>query len=122
MQKVTLTSLTDAIAATLTYLFYHLASKPEWQDKLRSEIQQIKSDNRLTDRNVPDQFLKEAPILNGLINETMRLNPPVPSGVFRKTPPEGVMIGQTFIPGDTNIQMPQYVMSRCESSSFPECL
>jgi len=106
----------DTTAATLTHLFYHLSSKPEWQQKLRDELQQIKADNKLTERVIPDLWLKDAPILNGMINETLRLNPPVPSGVFRKTPPEGVMIGRTFIPGDTNIQIPQYVLSRCEST------
>lgn len=104
----------DTTAATLSYLLYHIASKPVWQEKLRAEIQQIKHPHKATERVFPDQWLKEAPVLNSMINETLRLNPPVPSGVFRKTPPEGVMIGNTFIPGNTNIQMPQYVMSRCK--------
>lgn len=95
----------DTTAATLSYLFYHIASKPQWQDKLRKEMQQIKLDNRSTDRVIPDSLLKEAPILNGMINETLRLNPPVPSGVFRKTPAEGVNIGETFVPGNTVIQV-----------------
>jgi len=40
------------------------------------------------------------------------LNPPVPSGVFRETPAEGVNIGDVYIPGHTVIQMPQYAMAR----------
>jgi len=109
----------DTTAATLTYLFYHIASKPEWQEKLREEIHGVKQKhmNEKEGTVILDQWLKDedqAPILNGMINETLRLNPPVPSGVFRKTPSEGVNIGTTFIPGDTVIQMPQYVMSRCK--------
>lgn len=104
----------DTTAATLSYLFYHIASKKEWQDKLRKEIQDIRMSNKSTSQNVPDALLKDAPILNGMINETLRMNPPVPSGVFRKTPAEGVSIGETFVPGNTVIQMPMYVMSRCK--------
>lgn len=101
-------------AATLSYLMYHLASKPEWQKKLRAELNKIKHDNKLTERLFPDQYLKDNDLFNGLINETLRLNPPVPSGVFRMTPPEGVNVGSTYIPGNTTIQMPMYAMSRCK--------
>lgn len=104
----------DTTAATLSHLYYHIASKPEWQKKLRDEIQKIKQENTAVGREVPDQWLKDAPVINGMINETLRLNPPVPSGVFRKTPPEGVSIGSTYIPGNTVIQMPQYPMGRCK--------
>lgn len=104
----------DTTAATLTYLFYHIASKPEWQQKLRKEIQDIKAKNSLKEKIIPDSMIKDAPILNGMINEALRLNPPVPSGVFRRSPKEGVMIGNTFIPGNTNIQIPQYALSRCK--------
>lgn len=104
----------DTTAATLSHLFYHIASKKEWQDKLYKEVQEIKRENESTDSTLPDLWLKDAPILNGMINEALRLNPPVPSGVFRKTPREGITIGETFVPGNTVIQMPMYVMSRCE--------
>lgn len=104
----------DTTAATLSHLFYFIASKPEWQKKLREEVQEIKSQNKAVDRTVPDQWLKDAPVINGMINEALRLHPPVPSGVFRKTPPEGVKIGSTFVPGNTVIQMPQYAMGRCK--------
>lgn len=101
-------------AATLSYLVFHLAEKPEWQQKLRKELERIRADNKSTEKIFPDQWLKDSDLFNGLINETLRLNPPVPSGVFRRTPPEGISIGDTYIPGNTNIQMPMYVMSRCE--------
>ncbi|KAK5082012.1 hypothetical protein LTR05_007154 [Lithohypha guttulata] len=106
----------DTTAATLSYLFYHIASKKDWQEKLRKEIQDIKASTKSTERTIADQSLKDAPVLNGMINEALRLNPPVPSGVFRQTPPEGVTIGETFIPGNSVIQIPTYVMSRSEDN------
>jgi hypothetical protein len=53
--------------------------------------------------------------LNGAINETLRLHPPVPSGLPRLTPPEGITIGDTFIPGDTTLMLPYWSMGRCSS-------
>ena len=102
----------DTTAATLSYLFYHIASKPEWQTKLRDELHRIKKENDSTANIIPDLWLKDAQVLNGMINEALRLNPPVPSGVFRQAPPEGALIGDTFIPGNTVVQMPMYAMSR----------
>ena len=63
------------------------------------------SDNRL---------LATLPYLTALINETLRLHPPVPSGGLRDTPPEGILTGQTWIPGDTTVLIPQYSLGRSE--------
>jgi cytochrome P450 len=57
--------------------------------------------------------------LNGAINETLRLHPPVPSGLPRLTPPEGITIGDTFIPGDTTLMLPYWSMGRCSSPFVP---
>ncbi|KAF2725012.1 putative cytochrome P450 [Polychaeton citri CBS 116435] len=101
----------DTTATTLTHLFFHIACNLDWQDLLRDEIR------KHTDgKPILDQAIRDGPILNGMINEALRLNPPVPSGVFRKTPPEGVTIGQTFVPGETVIQMPQYAIGHDEDS------
>jgi cytochrome P450 len=88
----------DTTAATLVHLFRWLAKKPELQTRLREELQ----------GKTEHQDLLNNDFLNGLINETLRMNPPVPSGVFRKTPPEGIDIGNTFVPGNTVIQIPHY--------------
>lgn len=96
----------DTTAAALTHLFYHLAAEPSITQKLRHELRGLLGD----DVQVNHLKIQDAPFLNGCINETLRLNPPIPSGVFRKTPKEGVYVGETFIPGNTHIQMPGFVM------------
>jgi cytochrome P450 len=102
----------DTTAATLAHLFYHIAADPGIAQKLREELKpRLGEDGKITHQQVTD-----APFLNGCINEALRLNPPVPSGVFRKTPKEGVNIGETFIPGNTTIQMPGYVIGH---GTFP---
>jgi len=50
--------------------------------------------------------------LDAVINEAMRLHPAVPSGVQRQTPPEGLLIGNTFIPGNTIMKVPLHTVFR----------
>ncbi|KIX00842.1 uncharacterized protein Z518_09907 [Rhinocladiella mackenziei CBS 650.93] len=100
----------DTTAATLVHLFYHLATEKGLMGRLREELDMLLKDSN--DGEIEHQKIQDALLLNGVINETLRLHPPVPSGVFRKTPPEGVEIAGTYIPGFTVIQMPQYVMAR----------
>nr|POE87438.1 tryprostatin b 6-hydroxylase [Quercus suber] len=98
----------DTTSAALTYLFYHLAADPSQQKKLRAELEPLAVDGW------SDKDLIKAPLLNGAINETLRLHPPVPSGVSRLTPKEGIKVGDTWIPGNTNFIIPLYVMQRDE--------
>ncbi|KAF2019098.1 cytochrome P450 [Aaosphaeria arxii CBS 175.79] len=101
----------DTTAATLTYLSYYLARDPELVRRLRDEIKRCLGNENA---EVEHQKIVDSELLNGCIYEALRLNPPVPSGIFRKTPKEGVFVGETFIPGDTTIQMPWFVMGHDE--------
>ena len=100
----------DTIAATLVHLFYHLARDPSLVQNLRHELSRLME----KDGSVHSAKLADAKFLNGVINETLRLHPPVPSGVFRDTPAEGVYIKDTFVPGHTTVRMPQWAMARGE--------
>jgi len=105
----------DTSAVTLTHLFYHIATEEGLINRLRQEIDSLVGSGN--DEHISHDKIKDAPLLNGAINETLRLNPPVPSGLFRKTPNEGVDIAGTFIPGNTVIQMPHYVMGHGKTMS-----
>ena len=61
---------------------------------------------------VSDQSLKHLGHLNGVINEALRLHPPLPSALQRLTPPEGLQIGDTYIPGNVTVWCPQYAIGR----------
>lgn len=52
------------------------------------------------------------PILEAIINEVLRLRPTVLTGSQRLTPPEGLTIGDTYIPGETIVWLPPYQLNR----------
>ncbi|KAG7009753.1 hypothetical protein G7Y79_00001g000250 [Physcia stellaris] len=97
----------DTVAPTLVFLFYELARHPAHADKLHAELAGIDLTN--------SQALQDLPHLNGIINETLRIHPPVPSGGYRETPPQGLTIADTYIPGGTTIVAPRFTIGRLES-------
>jgi len=118
--KLIIVAGSDTTATTLVHLFFHLATERGLQQRLRDELTPLIGD----DGYITHHKIQDAQLLNGCINETLRLNPPVPSGFFRKTPKEGVYIRDTFIPGDTVVQMPQYAMGhgKLPAASHPRTL
>lgn len=100
----------DTTAATLTHIMYYLATYPEQLRKLRDEIEPL-----LQGRTTLDpKDVMAAQHLNGIIHETLRLHPPIPSGFPRLTPKEGLVINGTYIPGNTTVVVPLWAMGRCK--------
>lgn len=60
--------------------------------------------------------LQRCDYLTAVINETLRLHPPVPTGGYRQSPPDGITIAGTYIPGGVTIVAPRYSLARLESS------
>ncbi|KAH8690164.1 putative cytochrome P450 oxidoreductase [Talaromyces proteolyticus] len=96
----------DTTAAIMTSLFFQLATDPQWQTKIQQELNTL---SELTN----DQLLG-IKLLDALIYETLRLHPAVPSGTQRMTPPEGITIGDQYIPGDVMVCIPSHTMFRDE--------
>ncbi|KAJ6008772.1 hypothetical protein N7522_003788 [Penicillium canescens] len=98
----------DTTAPSLTLLFYFLARYPDHAEKIHEELQEI---------NIEDPaLLSTLPHLNGTINEAMRLLPAVLTFSSRVTPPEGLIIYGTFIPGNTKVCAPRYTIGRLETA------
>jgi cytochrome P450 len=102
----------DTTSATLVYLFNYLARDPSLVEKARKELAPLLR----ADGSFDNKEAGNAEYINGCINEALRLHPPVPTALQRLTPPEGIMVGDTFIPGDTCVWCPGYVMGHCEST------
>lgn len=52
------------------------------------------------------------PLVDHIVNETLRLKPPVCEGLLRETPAEGLVVDGVFIPGGTVVSVPTWAMQR----------
>jgi len=93
----------------MTHVLYELVKNPEQLDKLREELAP-----HVTDGVVDYRKIQGLVHLNGIINETLRLHPPVPTALHRLTPPEGINVGGRHIPGGMTVWASQYVLGRSE--------
>ncbi|KAH8597073.1 putative cytochrome P450 [Bisporella sp. PMI_857] len=103
----------DTTATTLTATIYLLAKHPAEVQKLRSELAPYISN---PSGKVLNEEIAKLGHLNGIINEAMRLYPAVPDAISRQTPPEGIDIEGTYVPGNMNVGCSQYALGRSEAA------
>ncbi|KAF5247644.1 hypothetical protein FANTH_6266, partial [Fusarium anthophilum] len=100
----------DTTSVTLTCLFFLLATNKNACVRLQEEI-----DDLFSSSSEPSHSsFSKLRYLQACIDETLRLFPPVPSGLQRMTPAEGLRVGDIFIPGDTIVTVPSYTLYRDE--------
>jgi tryprostatin B 6-hydroxylase len=97
-------------------MFSYLAKDPTLVEKARKELTPLLRE----DGSLDNKEANNAEFINGCINEALRLHPPVPTALQRLTPPEGLMVGDTWVPGDATVWCPAYVMGRCKSLKSPK--
>ncbi|KAH8803373.1 putative cytochrome P450 [Xylogone sp. PMI_703] len=102
----------DTTSTTMASILYELLKHPEEIGKLRLELAPFVTDPTGFVLNEKIANLKH---LNAVINEVLRLHPPVPTAIHRKTPKEGISIDGTYIPGDMNCWSSQYTLGRSEA-------
>jgi tryprostatin B 6-hydroxylase len=103
--------ISETTGTALTAIIYELARHPAELEKLRAELFSIDPG---PSGEYPLDRLTSLPHLNGFVNEILRLYPPIPSWAPRKTPSEGTTIRGTYIPGNMNVNCPQWVIGRSE--------
>ncbi|KAJ8109601.1 hypothetical protein ONZ43_g6090 [Nemania bipapillata] len=96
----------DTTSATLTWIFYLLAKYPSWQKKLRDEVTEANlpassSPMASQSSDIVEVTLESLPVLNGIINETLRLYPTVP--VTTRIAAQDTYLGGHIIPKGTNL-------------------
>lgn len=92
----------DTTTSTLNHLLYYLAKHPEWQDKLRSEGNEVNDGNDISYEEL-DKFV----LLEAAFDESQRLHPSVPVAA-RRNIRECEMAG-IHVPANTIIfQFPQF--------------
>ncbi|KAJ3564856.1 hypothetical protein NPX13_g7701 [Xylaria arbuscula] len=99
----------DTSASALIHSFYELGRDAKVVQKIRDELEQhgIRNDESLSVTG-----LQYCEYLNGFINETLRMHPTNPGGLFRLTPPGGVKIAGHYLPGGVKVVNPHYSVLR----------
>ena len=119
---------------TLTYLMYELSQRPYLQDRLRNELLTLDppiiypGSNDNTNENAKEHHLPSShsidalPLLNNILQETLRLYAAAPGQQPRMTPfsPKGTTIeGYTGIPGGVMVSANAHSLHR-NQEIFPE--
>lgn len=95
-------------ANTLTFLSYAVLSRPTLQQALEEEVAQLAE-------GFTDADLEQLPLLNAVINETLRLFCAVPGSLPRVVPAGGITLGGYFIPEGTTVSTQAFTLHRDES-------
>lgn len=107
----------EAPRIILTYLQWELCKHPDIQSRLHEEARSLLS---MAVDGVPDfKALDALPLLDAVLNETLRMYMPTPGPQHRLTPPEGASIHGVWIPGNTHISASFAILQR-NASVFPE--
>jgi len=86
-------------------LFYYLVLHQDKYKRLQAEIDQ-------RPEPLHNDWLGSLPYLNAAINEALRLMPPVPAGLQRVTPPEGMHLAGQWIPGNVFVSVSAHTVQR----------
>ncbi|KAL3594392.1 hypothetical protein FPOAC2_08705 [Fusarium poae] len=98
----------DTTAVTLTYLVWAILKQPQLQVQLEEEVCSL-SDELSFDE------LKSAPILNSIIEETLRLYGAAPGALPRVVPSKGATLAGHYLPGGTVVSTQAYTVHRDET-------
>ncbi|CVK86923.1 related to benzoate 4-monooxygenase cytochrome P450 [Fusarium proliferatum] len=98
----------DTTAVTLTYLIWAVLKQPQLQAELEREI------SELSDELTFDE-LKSAPLLNSVIEETLRLYGAAPGALPRVVPGKGLDVCGHYIPPGTVVSTQAFTLHRNEN-------
>lgn len=95
----------ETTSTALTFVFMHLAIYPEYMHAVRKEFRDNRADYSCE---------RPRPILDAVIQESMRLCPSIFFGSQRISPPQGMSIDGRYIPGNIIVQVAPYPINRDE--------
>ncbi len=98
----------ETTAKALTWTLYVLARAPEWQQRVREELDSVIGSGR-----VDAATIGKLPITTRVLKEVLRLYPPAP--VMTRVNAEDVELGGTFLPSPTLVVIPIFIVHRHRS-------
>lgn len=95
----------DTTAVTLTYLVYAVLKDPTLQARLEEEVAGFGDQLDMTE-------LESAPLLNSVIEETLRLYGAAPGALPRIVPSQGMIVAGYQLPAGTEVSTQAYTLHR----------
>ncbi|KAI1660589.1 cytochrome P450 [Daldinia decipiens] len=92
----------ETSAAVLASALFYLAKFPRVLKKLQARIDDVIS----TPADWTYEKARSITYLDNFIDETQRLKPALLTGGYRRTPPEGILIDEQFVPGNVSVIVP----------------
>ncbi|KAJ7461566.1 high nitrogen upregulated cytochrome P450 monooxygenase 2 [Mycena latifolia] len=108
----------DTTGTALSCLVWFLLSNPDIYRRVQAEVDSVYPDGESS----PLDATKHAELrfLTACLNETLRLQPPVPTNGTRQVPQGGgKLVAGRFIPEDTQIYIPHYSLHRSPEYFYP---
>ncbi|KJZ71230.1 hypothetical protein HIM_09373 [Hirsutella minnesotensis 3608] len=102
----------DTTANTLTFLIWSVCRNPQIRDRLVQELQALPTDYTEAD-------LRDLPVLNQVVNETLRLYSAAPATLPRVVPPGGAELNGYRLDEGTVVGTQAYTMHR-DPAIFPD--
>ncbi|KAF9892154.1 hypothetical protein FE257_002560 [Aspergillus nanangensis] len=103
-------------AVAINNVIYMLLKHPDVLAHLREEVSTVADDGEVS---IAYDKVKDLPYLRACLDESLRMLPPTPFNLPRKTPAEGCQILGQWVPGNTTVSMSSYVAHR-DANVFPD--
>lgn len=92
----------DTTAIAIANIIYLLVTHPDVLEKLRAEVDEVLDPGESV---APYDKVKHLPYLRAVLDEGLRMMPPVSFSLPRRTPAEGCVIMNEFVPGETTVSI-----------------
>jgi cytochrome P450 len=89
----------ETTAVALSFATYFLLVNPEIMERLLDELRS----NFENESQIDVLSINKLNYLQAVIQETLRLAPPITNGFPRQVPPEGTMVDGHFLPGGVSL-------------------
>ncbi|KAI0331729.1 high nitrogen upregulated cytochrome P450 monooxygenase 2 [Cubamyces sp. BRFM 1775] len=108
----------DTVSSALTSIFFCVTANPQVYKRLQDEIDRFYPPAQ---DSCDTQYHREMHYLTAVINESLRIYPPVPGGSQRQVPRDsnGAMLGSYFLPAGTAALLHTYSLQRDPRSFSP---
>lgn len=94
----------ETSATLLAVAVYYVLKNPVTMERLKREV-------RTTfplESEINFATISKLPYLLAVINESLRIHPPLPAGVNRRVPRDGAVVMDRFVPAGTDLQVPHW--------------